>query len=215
MNKFFRFLFWTAVVIGGVIGLARATAIRWWRVPQDDAYLTSSLSPSVFAGDLILLWRLTRPGFGDLVLCPEPKKPERVVIGRIMGESRDEVEIVGPDVTVNRSRQVVETACVPVTFRERDPGTGVEAEQPCSHEVVGGVLHKRGDLVPGSVRPRDIQTPPLADGQVWLVSDNRQYPYDSREFGPVARDTCKETVFFRLTGKGGFFDTSTRNQFIR
>lgn len=215
MHKVFRFLLWTAVVIAGVIGLARATAIRWWRVPQDDVYLTASTSPSVFAGDLILLWRLTRPGFGDLVLCPEPNKPNRVVIGRILGESRDEVEITGADVKVNHKRQPVEMACVPVKFKERDPGTGVEVEQPCSQEEVGGALHKRGDLVPGSVSPRDVQTPPLADGQVWLVSDNRQYPWDSREFGPVARDTCKETVFFRLTGKGGFFDTKSRNQFIR
>jgi signal peptidase I len=210
----FRFLIWTAVVLGVLIGLARATAIRWWRVPQDDVYLTASTSPSVRAGDLILLWRLTRPGFGDLVLCPEPKKPGRVVIGRIAGESRDELKVTGADITVNHRRQVVESNCLPRTFTENDPETGVEVEQACSDEALGGVLHKRGELVEKSVRPRDVETT-VPNGHVWLVSDNRQYPWDSREFGPVPRDTCTETVFFRLVGKAGFFDTTTRNQYIR
>jgi hypothetical protein len=50
---------------------------------------------------------------------------------------------------------------------------------------------------------------------VWLVSDNRLFPYDSRDFGAVPQENCQETVFFRLVGKGGFFDTATRNQYIR
>jgi signal peptidase I len=214
MRSTFRFLIWTVLVLGALIGLARGTAIRWWRVPQDDVYLTSSTSPSVRAGDLILLWRLTRPAFGDLVLCPEPKKPGRVVIGRIVGESRDEVQVVGADITINRRRQGVETNCFPRTFTENDPETGVAVEQNCSQEALEGVLHKRGEMVEKSVRPRDVDATVPA-GHVWLVSDNRQYPWDSREFGPVQRDTCTETVFFRLVGKGGFFDATARNQYIR
>ena len=45
MRKMFRFLFWCALIVGGIIGILRATAIRWWRVPSDDPYLTASLSP--------------------------------------------------------------------------------------------------------------------------------------------------------------------------
>ncbi len=214
MHKIFRFLFWTALVLGVIIGGLRATAIRWWRVPTDDPYLTASLSPSVRGGDLILLWRLTRPAFGDLVLCPEPRQPGRVVIGRLVGESRDDLEVTGSEIIVNRRRMIVESGCTSRTFSEHDPGTGIEVEQSCSEEALGGVLHKRGELSAGSIHPSDVKTT-VPDGQVWLVSDNRQFPYDSREFGPVARETCTEMVFFRLVGKGGFFDTTTRNQYIR
>jgi signal peptidase I len=214
MRSTLRFLVWTVLVLGALIGLARATAIRWWRVPQDDVYLTASTSPSVRAGDLILLWRLTRPAFGDLVLCPEPKKPGRVVIGRIVGESRDDVQVIGADITINRRRQGVETNCFPPTFTEKDPETGIAVEQNCSVEALEGALHKRGEMVEKSVRPPDVEATVPA-GHVWLVSDNRQYPWDSREFGPVQRDTCTETVFFRLVGKGGFFDATARNQYIR
>lgn len=213
MRKMFRFLFWTALIVGALVGLLRLTAIRWWRVPLDDPYLTASISPSIRAGDLILLWRLTRPGYGDLVLCPEPKRPDRVVIGRLVGESRDDIEVNGGDIVINGRRKDIEQSCFERTFTEHDPETHVAVEQHCNEEDVNG-LHYRGEIPPASVRPADVKAT-VPDGTVWLVSDNRLYPYDSRDFGPVPRETCKETVFFRLVGAGGFFDTSTRNQYIR
>jgi signal peptidase I len=212
IRKTFRFLFWCALVVGIVIGLLRATALRWWRVPVDDPYLTASASPSIRGGDLILLWRLTKPGFGDLVLCPEPKRPDRIVIGRLVGEGRDELEVSGGDITINGRRQVIEASCAEKTFTEHDPETRIEVEQRCNVEDINGG-HFRGEIPPSSVRPADVKTT-VPEGNVWLVSDNRLYPYDSRDFGPVPRETCKELVFFRLVGAGGFFDTKTRNQYI-
>lgn len=213
MRKMFRFLFWVALVLGVLIGIGRATLIRWWRVPSDDPYLTVSTSPSVRGGDLILLLRGFKPGFGDLAFCPEPKHPERVVIGRIAGEANDDIEIEGADIKINGKPIRTESNCMPMTFTEHDPGTGFEVQQSCSIETMGGGSHMRGELVSGSVKPNGVKTT-VPPGQVWLVSDNRQYPWDSREFGPVDRETCKEMVFFRLVGSGGFFDASSRNQYI-
>jgi signal peptidase I len=214
MRKMFRFLFWVALVLGVVIGLLRLTVIRWWRVPSNDPYLTASISPTLRGGDLILLWRLGRPGFSDLVLCPEPKQPGRVVIGRIAGVGRDEVEVTGADITVNHKRQSVEGNCAERTFTEKDPGTGFEVEQHCSIEDLGGSTNFRGEIPPESNHPADVKTV-VPDNQVWLVSDNRLFPYDSRDFGAVPQETCTETVFFRLVGAKGFFDTSSRKDYIR
>ncbi len=214
MRKMFRFLFWVALVIGIVIGFLRLTMIRWWRVPSDDPYLTASLSPSIRGGDLILLWRLTKPGFSDLVLCPEPKQPGRVVIGRIAGVGRDEVEVTGADIKVNNVRQSVEGNCAERTFVEADPGTGFETTQSCSIEDLGGSTNFRGELPREGTHPADVKTV-VPDNHVWLVSDNRQFPYDSRDFGPVPQETCTETVFYRLVSSKGFFDSSTRNVYIR
>jgi signal peptidase I len=210
----FRFLFWVVLVIGGVLGLARLTAIRWWRVPSNDPYLTASISPSVRGGDLVLLWRLTKPGFGDLVMCPEPKHPERIVVGRIVGVGRDELEVNGADITLNHKRLSVEGNCTERTFMEHDPGTGFEVEQHCSIEDLGGSTNFRGEIPAEAVHPGDVKTV-VPDNQVWLVSDNRLFPYDSRDYGAVPQETCNETVFFRLVSAKGFFDPSSRNQYIR
>ena len=212
MRKMFKVLFWVALVLGVLIGLARLTVLRWWRVPTDDAYLTASISPTLRGGDLILLWRLSKPGFGDLVLCPEPKHPGRVVIGRLVGEPRDEIELLGSEIVVNRVRQKAPVNCG--KFDENAPDTGIPTEQYCSEEDLGGVTHLRGELTSKDIRPPDLKTT-VPNGQVWLVSDNRQFPYDSREFGPVDRASCEESVFFRLIGKDGFLDTSRRNQIVR
>jgi hypothetical protein len=47
-----------------------------------------------------------------------------------------------------------------------------------------------------------------------LVSDNRLFPFDSRDYGPVERSTCAETVLFRLVGRDGFFDVGRRFTYI-
>jgi signal peptidase I len=216
MRKMFRFLFWVALVLGVLVGLLRLTTIRWWRVPNDDKYLTASISPSVRAGDLILLWRLTKPGSGDLVLCPEPGHPERIVIGRIIGERGDRLELVGNDIKLNDKMLPTPSRCVTKSFKENAPDTGIEVEQFCSLEEVGGGAHQRGEIPStDAVAPHGAKIESVPRDAVWLVSDNRYFPYDSRDYGPVERATCKETVFFRLLGSGGFFDATTRNQYIR
>ena len=75
MRKVLRFLLWTAIIVGAIVGLARATAIRWVKIPMGDPYLEASIAPTLRGGDTVILWRLTKPGFGDLVVCPEPDAP--------------------------------------------------------------------------------------------------------------------------------------------
>jgi signal peptidase I len=215
MRKMFRFLFWVALVTTALVGVARATAIRWWRVPQADRYLTASISPSLRGGDLVLLWRLTPPTLGDLVLCPEPNHPERVVVGRIAAHGRDHVEVVGANVSRNGHRYTVDSNCAQRVFTESDPETAVQLEQSCSIENVNGVTSLRGELNSAAPPPKDVPDTQVPRDALWLVSDNRQYPYDSRDFGPVPLDSCHEKVFFRLVSAAGFGDADHRNQLVR
>lgn len=214
MRRLARVLLWTALILGVVIGVARATAIRWWRVPEGDPYLAASIAPTLRAGDLVLLWRATPPRFGDLVMCPEPNRPDRVTIGRIVAESGDTVSVVDSDVTVNDRKPSTERACTQRKFTVEDPNSGEEVEQNCQIENLSGHLHMRGStgghkLVPLSIKEK------ISLGRVFLLSDNRLYPYDSREFGPVDVSTCRETVIFRLWSRKGFFDVASRLSFIQ
>jgi hypothetical protein len=207
-----RWLLWSVIGFLVILGLLRATAIRWWRVPLGDPYLEASVAPSLKGGDLILLWRFTPPAPGMLALCPEPKHADRVVIGRMIGEERDTVSIEGTRVSVNEKVLASEGACADDHFKLTTP-QGNEVEQRCSLEVASGVIHPRGEAEATAELPRvEFELKP---GEVVLVSDNRRFPYDSRDYGPVVRSTCTETVFFRLVGADGFFDTSRRFQFVR
>jgi signal peptidase I len=212
MGKTFRVVLWTAIVIGAIVGFARAIAIRWWRIPEDDVYLTASLTPSLRGGDLIVLWRLTKPAYGDLVLCPDPEHPERVVIGRLIGEEGNHVVIDTGRVSIDDKKLAIESNCTERQFKVADPQTGIDNDMSCDMEVAGGKTHMRGYSNKNVSPTVDVTVP---QGKVYLISDNRLFPYDSRDYGPVDRDSCKETVLFRLVGLEGYGDSNTRFTFIR
>jgi signal peptidase I len=212
MWKFLRWSAWTSLVVGALIALLRLTAIRWWQVPLGDPYLEASLAPSLQGGDWIVLWRATQPTEGDLVLCPEPKAPTRPVIARMLGEGNDHIKFEGSAVRVNRNAFDSESGCD--KFTVRDPASGQEVEQSCRHELVGNKTHLRGELSEAASKPSDAEFD-VPHGQIFLISDNRQFPWDSRDFGAVSRETCTETVIFRLVSKNGFFDVAHRLMLIR
>jgi signal peptidase I len=213
MAKFLRFVLWTALLIAALIGLLRLTAIRWWQLPVNDRYFEASVTPTLRGGDWVVLWRATASKYGDLVLCPEPKT-NRPVIGRIIGEQGDHLKLEGSSLTVNGAPIRDESGCD--KFHVRDPATGGDSEQSCTLENVGGRVHQRGDVAAPQgddrISAAEFDVP---NGQVFLVSDNRAMPWDSREFGPVDRALCVETIVFRLVSKDGFFDVPNRLSLIR
>jgi signal peptidase I len=209
---FARFVFGTMIVLAILTGIARAVAIRWWQVPDDDPSLSASITPTLRAGDWVLLWRATPPSFGALALCADPENEGGQVIGRIVAEEGDTLTIDGARLTINDHEALTETACREGKFKVAEPVNGSEVEQFCSLEAMGGVLHKRGELT--GVRQPLKTTRTVGEGQVFLVSDNRAYPYDSRHYGAVDRATCKESIFFRLMSKEGFLDVENRLTYI-
>jgi signal peptidase I len=215
MYNLIKALVWIAALLGVVIGIARLVAIRWWRVPEDDPYLVASFAPTLRGGDWVLLWRATPPAFGSLVICPDPDDASKVVIGRIAGEPGDKVEIEGERIKINGVNVYSEAACNDAKFSLDDPTTGEEVEQRCDIESMGGVAHERGTLSGLNKPGAPLSTRVVDEGQVFLVSDNRAYPYDSRTYGALDRAACKESIFFRLIGKSGYFDVKSRFTYIR
>lgn len=214
MRSLLRLLIWTLIIAGAFIGLARATAIRWWRVPVDDPWLAASVGPTLGPGDLVLLWRLTRPHEGDLVMCPEPGAKERIVIGRVLATGNDVIEFSEGLVELNSKALRRETGCEEFTVTHpKDPNQSVA--QSCSVEDLDGYLYKRGNLIEGFTPPPRTKPVTVTVGQFFLVSDDRQFPLDSRDFGPVDAATCLETFVFRLWGPGGYFSPNRRFDLIR
>ena len=206
MAKFLRYLAWAAVIIGAIIGLLRVTVIRWWQVPSGDPYLDSSIAPTLHGGDWVVSWRGSQPKDGDLTMCLEPKTT-RSVIGRIVGLQGERIKIERDALFVNG--QPVDDSGSCDSFSSRDPATGLEVKQPCTQEAVADKTHLVGMLGANATAPAtaDVEVP--AD-QAFLASDNRRFPWDSRDFGLVDRSTCTETIVFRLVSKDGFFDVPNR-----
>ncbi len=210
-----RLLLWTILLVGLVVGIARAVAVRWFWLPTDDPVFHTSILPTLSPGDLILVQRITRPDFGDLVVCPEPGYPERYVIGRIAGLPGDEVELKDGVPLVNGKSFVQERSCDPHVFSYPNPNNEAEEiEQHCGWEAMANHLHMMGN-------PRGHQVPlsnnrfDVAEGTFFLLSDNRLFPYDSRDFGLVDISSCRETVLARLVSRQGWMDSENRLDYIQ
>ncbi len=207
MREFGRFLLWTLLVLGVLSGIARLVAVRPWTAPTSDPWLEASMMPTIFPGDKVLLWRLTPPSYGDLVLCPEPGAPERVVVGRILGMGGDKMDVLGAQVTINGASIRTERGCP--AFQSIHPRSGAIVDQNCSEEDLQGSLHHRGNIADNYAAPPKFRSV-VPEGKLFLVSDNRQFPFDSRDYGPVSAESCKETVIFRLWSRKGYMDHETR-----
>ena len=182
MRALFKGLVWLTLIVGAIVGILRATCISFWTIPGDDALFSLSIMPTLEAGDLVVLWRVGAPGFGDLVRCSDPEVAEKHVVGRLLGEQGD--QIVAQLGTVRVNNQLISSmrACQPSTLSVIDPTTGEAFELFC---------------------------------EVFIASDDRYYHDDSRDFGPVPKDSCQERVVFRLWSARGWFDTSRRLMFVR
>jgi signal peptidase I len=210
-----RIIVFCAVVLGVVVAGLRFTCLRWWQVPVDDPELAASIAPTLAPGDWIILWRASAPGFGDLVVCPDSENPGDMFIGRIAGEPGDRLEVDDAGtITVNKARARSEHACESPKFLVDNPRNGEPIELRCDVELLGGVHHKRALVPEKGLRPTPAKHEVEA-GAVYLISDNRVYPFDSRDFGAVAQASCNETVVFRLVSRLGFSDVQTRLSWIQ
>ncbi len=207
MAKLLRYIFWVSLLVAALVGVLRLTAIRWWQVPLGDPYLEASIAPTLRGGDWLILWRATAPRSGDLALCPDPTAAARQVIGRFAGVQGDHVKVLKNAVTINATVADNTGSCD--SFKTIDPGTGLEVAQGCNEEELAEKTHLTAVVRDGDPPPADVDQD-VREGKVFLLSDNRQFPWDSRDFGPVDRGSCSEKIVFRLVSKDGFFDVAHR-----
>jgi signal peptidase I len=212
VRKYLRFLLWSALVIGVIVGALRLLLLKTWVIPSDDQVMAASLAPSLSPGDVVLVMHAGNRAFGDLVRCADPEAPRRWVIARIAGEPGDNVVIEGANIKINEKKASLETACADRFATIEDPNSGSPVDIQCDIEILGGVTHKRGQR-PGQEIERVERIVP--QGKVWLLSDNRSYPLDSRTYGAIDPATCDATVVFRLWSARGFFDVGGRFTFVK
>lgn len=213
VSSLLRFLVWTLLIVGIILGAARALAVRWFRLPQNDVVFEASVSPTLRGGDLVLAARVTTPTFGDLVVCPEPDYPTRFIVGRIVGEPGDSVQIIDSVPTVNGKPFRIERSC-DVFMQIHPDNDAEEVKQHCGWEAMANHLHMMGQTSNHVVTPETVQVD-VPEGKLFLLSDNRLFPYDSRDYGLVDASTCKETIVARLISREGWMDSERRLDYIQ
>lgn len=211
MRKLLRGLLWTAGLLALLAVALRLTVLDVWTVP-DDPRLVASIGPTLQGGDVVVVLTRGTPGFGELVRCPDPDEPQKFVVGRIAGLEGDLVETQGADLTVDGKHYTGQSACPKSSFTVPHPTTGSEVKLACDVVEMGGGWHYRGsDPKPFQVGKTHTD---VGAGMVYLISDDRGFHDDSRDFGTLPRASCKQRIVFRLWGKAGWSDDEHRLSYI-
>lgn len=213
MRKAVRFLLY---VLGGLIVLLlilRLTMLETWMIPDDNPWLGVSVAPTLYPGDEVVLLTLGTPRFGELVRCEDPDHEDQWTIGRVVGIAGDMVELEGPTLRVNGTRYSSVEACTEPQFAVDHPDTNREVEMQCSRVEMGGGWHYRGTS-PKYSRHSDKRKL-VGDDHVFLLSDNRDLHYDSRDYDSVLLESCDARIVFRLWSDEGWSDAESRLTVIR
>jgi signal peptidase I len=208
VRDFLRTLITTALFFVVIAAVLRAVAFDVWVIPGDDALFAASLAPTLSPGDLVLLYRRGAPGFGDLVRCEDPQSPENFVVGRILGEPGDRIDTDGTVVRVNGHPARTAHSCDRSQVMVNDPTTGSPVELHCEWEELGSVTYMRARHMADARATKT--TTDVDTGNVYIMSDDRYYHDDSRDFGALPRTSCTERIIFRFWSKDGWFDESNR-----
>jgi signal peptidase I len=211
-SSFWRGLAWISVIVAFLGVSARVLLMQEWVVP-DDPKMSAAVAPSLAGGDTILFMKRSKPAFGDLVRCTDPDDPNRYVVGRVAGLHGDTVETNGKELTVNGMHYRSEMACKEDKVRVPHPTSGSTVEIQCEQVQMGGHPHFRGH------NPDDgLHLPTktiVGEGMLYLISDDRTYHDDSRDFGTIPATSCTGRIVFRLWGKEGWKDDQRRLSFIQ
>lgn len=182
-----KFAAWIAVIVAVALGALKLFFVDLIAVGD------GGMAPTIFAGDLVALWRGSNPGLGDVVLCVHPRVPDRMVLGRVVGlpgaklsSERGELAIGGrsPDRDVRGL----------VTLTEHATGKEVRARlaiEKLGNDTYGTLTEERSTF---TLRPTEV-----GDGALFLLNDFRSWPMeDSRVYGEVRAETCRGVVFLRV-----------------
>ena len=164
-NKWYYYLlFWfcTAVVITPLADLfIKSNIVQAYKIPS------GSMLPTLLVGDHVLadkfIYGRIDPARGDIIIFAYPLDPEQDFIKRVIGIGGDTLEIINKKVVLN--------------------GKGLKEDY---------VIFQHQDILPGNISPRDNFGPvPIPDDTVFVLGDNRDNAYDSRNWGFVGKEEIK------------------------
>jgi len=182
-------LYWLLIVVQLVCSIGLIAGVRGFVF---EAFLipTSSMTPTILAGDRILARKLSLhhyPERGDLIVYRNPTPTGAVnYIGRVVAVAGDQVKISGERLTINGN--VLERDRVPDESVMR---LGKEVRGRVAYEVNSGrrYLVAYGDSSDGDSsdgkRAQSALEATIPQRHVFVLGDNRDRARDSGHFGPI------------------------------
>jgi signal peptidase I len=159
------------------------------RIPGVSAYkmAANSMLPTLASEDRIVAdvryYRSHTPKRGDLIVFTFPYQDHPVYIKRVIGVPGDRVKIVDQQVYVNGQR-ISEPYIIHDPAAPSDPFG--DNFPPQSRELLQASIQPEwADKIFQDIHDGELTVPP---DKYFTMGDNRDHSWDSRYWGPIARD---------------------------
>ncbi|MBN2344578.1 MAG: signal peptidase I [Deltaproteobacteria bacterium] len=154
-----------------------------------------SMIPNIIPGDIFLFRTVGLLGKGDIAVCRNPEDPSTLVVGRIIGVPGEKITLKGNHFLYDQ-RMVHHNYTEPLIYFDTSTEEHMKYVVRAAEEKTGGVLYTVAFM--DTSRGRNFHETIVPEHKFFLVGDNRNMAYDSRNFGFVPIDSCLGEAFFIL-----------------
>ena len=154
-----------------------------------------SMIPNIIPGDIFIFRTVGLLGTGDVAVCRNPEDPSSLVVGRIIGVPGDTVSIRNNHITKN-GHVVHHNFTEPIMYFDTTTEEVMKYVVRTADEKVGGVLLKAAFM--DTSRGANFREVTVPQESFFLLGDNRNMAYDSRNFGMVPITDCLGEAVFIL-----------------
>jgi signal peptidase I len=192
-NRWYVYVLLVLMGTGGSTQIAfniRTTLLEAFRAP------TASLYPTIFPNDRILAnkiaYKHNDPKRGDLIVFFNPENRRQNYIKRVVAIAGDTVEIKDGLLTINDEQLQRQKLAQSTLDNIRLEVSGKPLEGDIFEETNGDAQYKiflAGP--PHSQTSTDFAKMTVPEHHCFVLGDNRNLSYDSRQFGPVPLATIK------------------------
>jgi len=130
-----------------------------------------SMLPNFKIGDNVFIMRYLLPDVGDIVLIKSPVEPDKVLLKRVIAKDGDTIEIRNKIIYINQERLIIGWK----------------------------TLSKDERIFPMYFSYRDnFPIVKIKRGQYFIIGDNQDYSFDSKNFGVVDEDMLIGRLLFKI-----------------
>lgn len=154
-----------------------------------------SMIPNIIPGDIFLFRTIGLLGKGDIAVCHNPDDASTLVVGRILGVPGDKFKLTDNHFMYGR-RMVQHNYSTPVIYFDTSTEEQMKYVVRIAEEKVGGVLYSVAFM--DTSRGKNFSEVIVPENHFFIVGDNRNMAYDSRNFGFVPIESCLGEAMFIL-----------------